>query len=58
VTRLRDTGFASACLWVLTTNEAARGFYEHEGWTATGRTQVERMHGTDVPVVEYLRSPG
>jgi len=53
VTRLRDTGFASACLWVLTTNEAARGFYEHEGWTATGRTQVERLHDTDVPVVEY-----
>ena len=34
------------------------GFYEHEGWTATGRAQVERMHGTDVPVVEYVRSLG
>jgi ribosomal protein S18 acetylase RimI-like enzyme len=58
VARLRDAGFASACLWVMTTNKAARGFYEHEGWTATGRTQVERLHDTDVPVVEYVWSLG
>ena len=57
-TRLREAGFASAHLWVLTTNEAARGFYEHEGWTASGRTRVERMHGTDLPVVHYERSLG
>jgi ribosomal protein S18 acetylase RimI-like enzyme len=58
LTRLRDAGFASAHLWVMTTNEAARGFYEHEGWTASGRTQVERMYDTDVPVVEFALALG
>ena len=58
VTRLRDAGFASAQLWVLTTNEAARGFYEHEGWTASGRTQVERLHDTDVHEAHYERPLG
>jgi len=58
VTRLREAGFATASLWVLATNEAARGFYEHEGWAASGRTQVERLHGADVPEAEYTRSLG
>ena len=53
VDRLRAAGFDRATLWVLTTNAPARAFYEHEGWRATGRTQVEALHGADLPETEY-----
>jgi ribosomal protein S18 acetylase RimI-like enzyme len=59
VLHLRSVGFATATLWVLTTNTRARGFYEHEGWSPTGRTRVERLYDADVPETEYERSlPG
>ncbi|MFD8500469.1 GNAT family N-acetyltransferase, partial [Amycolatopsis sp. NPDC059657] len=43
--RLRSRGFTHAGLWVLDTNESALRFYERNGWTDTGRTQVDRGRG-------------
>ena len=43
--RLRACGFTQAGLWVLATNERALRFYNHHGWTDTGRTQVDRGPG-------------
>lgn len=38
---LRSTGVTSATLWVLTTNERARHFYERHGWVADGAEKHE-----------------
>jgi GNAT superfamily N-acetyltransferase len=53
VGHLRGVGFTRAGLWVLTTNAPARGFYEHEGWTATGATQVDVLHGVELHETRY-----
>jgi ribosomal protein S18 acetylase RimI-like enzyme len=43
--RLRSCGFTHAGLWVLDTNERALRFYDHVGWTDTGRTQLDHGPG-------------
>ena len=40
---LRDRGFESMALWVLTRNAPARAFYEAVGYRASGETRVDRM---------------
>ena len=40
--RLAGHGFTHAGLWVLAGNERALRFYLRNGWTDTGRTQVDR----------------
>lgn len=45
LTALRNQGFTEARLWVLTSNEKARGFYERIGWQATGQTKVDTSGG-------------
>ncbi|WP_232660553.1 GNAT family N-acetyltransferase [Pseudonocardia sp. TRM90224] len=42
---LRSCGFAHAGLWILENNTRATRFYEHHGWTDTGRTQLDRGPG-------------
>jgi GNAT superfamily N-acetyltransferase len=50
---LRDRGYRSATLWVLETNEMARRFYEHAGWTHDGTTTSERVDCEMRPTVRY-----
>src|SRR5205823_9925320 len=38
---LKAAGFATAGLWVLETNLAARAFYERQGWVADGARKVD-----------------
>ena len=52
VAALQSFGFAHAGLWVLESNEHARGFYEHLGWCADGATKQERF-GERVTEVWY-----
>jgi len=53
--RLRETGSERGALWVLSTNAPARSFYEACGWHADGRTRVESLHGTELPVSSFVR---
>jgi GNAT superfamily N-acetyltransferase len=53
--RFRETGFGRGVLWVLSTNAPARSFYDACGWQADGRTSVESLHGTELPVSSYVR---
>jgi ribosomal protein S18 acetylase RimI-like enzyme len=43
--RIRSCGFTHAGLWVLDTNERALRFYQHHGWTDTGRSQLDHGPG-------------
>jgi ribosomal protein S18 acetylase RimI-like enzyme len=40
---LRSRGFRAATLWVLESNERARGFYEAAGWAHDGTVTSERV---------------
>lgn len=50
---LRRQGFADAELWVMAGNAIGIGFYEGYGWTPSGRTQVETMHGAEITEIGY-----
>ncbi|MDP9321754.1 MAG: GNAT family N-acetyltransferase [Chloroflexota bacterium] len=52
---LRARGFTAAVLWVLATNERARGFYERGGWTVDGGTKTEHIDGEPLEEVRYRR---
>ena len=53
VTRLRTDGFVEALLWVGTTNQRARRFYEAAGWHHTGAEKTETVWGVDARSTEY-----
>ena len=57
VQALAATGAAEATLWVLTTNERARRFYERHGWAADGATKVVDLAGAELAESRY-RLPG
>jgi ribosomal protein S18 acetylase RimI-like enzyme len=50
---LSRNGFTGAGLWVLEGNRIGQGFYEGYGWTPTGRTKSESIHGTEVTEIHY-----
>jgi ribosomal protein S18 acetylase RimI-like enzyme len=52
---LRARGFTAAVLWVLATNQRARGFYERGGWTVDGGTKTEQIGGEPLQEVRYRR---
>lgn len=52
---LRDAGFPTAMLWVLTANERARRFYEVAGWTFDGTEKMYERDGYEIPEVRYVR---
>lgn len=49
---LREEGCSCVCLWVMTENRRAIGFYEHMGFWPTGRFQQERYGGRDLQLME------
>jgi GNAT superfamily N-acetyltransferase len=50
---LRASAFTRATLWVLRANTAARGFYEHRGWTWDGTTSTHQVQCEHLPVLRY-----
>ena len=51
-------GFNELTLWVLTSNDRARRFYEQHGFAADGRTKVEQRAGFTLDGVRYRRALG
>jgi GNAT superfamily N-acetyltransferase len=49
---LTSAGFLDASLWVLASNDRARGFYEHLGWRHDGAEKEERF-GDRVTELRY-----
>ena len=55
--RLRAEGFGRLTLWVLASNDRARGFYEHRGWSWDGTTSSHRFDCGERPMVRYRLDP-
>lgn len=55
VVALREHGFRRAVLWVLSTNERARRFYETAAWIADGGHKIDEWDGFPLPHVRYSR---
>lgn len=55
VVEMREHGFRRAVLWVLSTNERARRFYETAAWIADGGEKIEEWQGHPLPHVRYTR---
>jgi len=56
MTALRRRGRATVSLWVLDTNDRARGFYERMGLAADGRDKIEEWDGFGLHEVRYQGS--
>jgi ribosomal protein S18 acetylase RimI-like enzyme len=53
---LRTRGFTRATLWVLTSNDRARSFYERNGWAWDGATSDHQIECANHPIVRYVTS--
>ncbi len=51
---LLDAGFQDGVLWMIQSNERARGFYERMGWQRTGERKGHDL-GADVPEIQFAR---
>ncbi len=54
--RLAADGFERALLWVLEGNEAARAFYERQGWVKGKPIRLETIGGTEITEVRYEKA--
>lgn len=55
---LRGSGFGSAFLWVLATNDRARRFYEKAGWSLDGTESTHMFDCANEPIVRYVVNLG
>lgn len=55
VEELGRRGFVRATLWVFTSNDRARRFYERMGWRPDGTTKIDQYGDTDMHEVRYMR---
>ena len=50
---LRMNGYKKATLWVLTTNQKTRRWYESKGWYVEGKTKTDQIEGFAVEETRY-----
>ena len=55
IAAFRDLGYATATLWVLAGNDAARRFYRQAGWLPDGSVRDLRLDGAVVAEARYAR---
>jgi ribosomal protein S18 acetylase RimI-like enzyme len=53
---LRERGFKKAILWVLTSNDVTRQWYEKKGWKVEGKTIVDPEHGLNLHETRYIKT--
>jgi GNAT superfamily N-acetyltransferase len=53
---MKQRGFSTATLWVLTNNHRARGFYEKMGFFADGTTKAHDVRGDMQEITRYRQS--
>ncbi len=50
---LKGKGYKRAILWVLSTNEEAKSFYEHRGWVFDGKEKTVNEPGFNLQEMRY-----
>ena len=53
---LKNDGYIQATLWVLTTNEPSKKFYEKNGWQKEGKIKDEYKDGINLAQTRYILS--
>lgn len=51
-----EEGFQEAVLWVLPSNQQARGFYEKHGWSTEGTERTAEVWDLELPEVCYTKT--
>lgn len=51
---LKEQGYKKATLWVLTSNEKTRKWYESKGWRVEGKVKNEQSRGFDIHETRYI----
>lgn len=51
---LRDQGFDKATLWVLTSNDKTRRWYESKGWKVEGKTKTDKREDFELQETRYI----
>jgi ribosomal protein S18 acetylase RimI-like enzyme len=51
---LKEKGYSKFILWVLTSNQNARNFYEKNGWKSDGKTQIDHYDGLELDETRYM----
>lgn len=51
---LKDEGFTKATLWVLSSNDKTRKWYESKGWRVEGKTKTDKRDGFELHEVRYI----
>lgn len=51
---LREDGYKRATLWVLTSNDKTRKWYEAKGWEVEGRTKIDKRGDFELHETRYL----
>lgn len=54
LTKLQDSGYSTATLWVLTSNLPSQGFYQSQGWQKEGRVKEEYKDGIELHQTRYI----
>ncbi len=55
---LKNDGYKKATLWVLTTNENSRKFYEKKGWKIKGKTKIDKRDDFGLHETRYITELG
>lgn len=51
---LKEQGYKKATLWVLTSNEKTRRWYEGKGWKVEGKSKTEHSREFDTHEIRYI----
>lgn len=51
---LKEAGYKKTTLWVLTSNEKTRKWYENKGWKVEGKTKVDARDEFELHEIRYI----
>lgn len=55
ITWLKNKGYKRVTLWVLSTNEEAKGFYKHRGWVFDGKKKMDKQKDFSLDEMRYSK---
>lgn len=55
LTKLKEDGYMTATLWVLSTNEKSKKWYKSKGWKPDGKTKIDHHRGIVLHESRYAK---